>query len=207
MLKCSCGHENFPLTSAYNYGYDSTVRIVEFCHQCGARITEECPVCSRLHPLNTAMCSVYGLSIEAFREHMVGLETRAKIFRELPEMMEIMRVWASRVLNFKIAYFGILGLMISGFVSMFIATRELSGFIFVLGLIALLITTFFLLVIISTTSLRAGALWREKNPGVMEPGSIKVNSNSVRVNFNIDREHYSVTFQSRLRSFLLNQTS
>ena len=63
--------------------------MIEKCHQCGARITEECAVCSRLHPLNTVFCSVEGINIEEFVDAKADVSERLKVFMNLDAFKSI----------------------------------------------------------------------------------------------------------------------
>ena len=207
MLTCSRGHDNFPLTSVYNYGYDSSARIVEFCHQCGERITEKCEVCDRLHPIGTSVCSVYSLSIEAFKENMAGLETRVRVFKELPEVRDLVAKYSLHMSKIKaVALMGGAALLVSSFSLLNIFSKTLGASLCLFGMLSLLSSLVFSIGILTRIINRVTRLWDNKNSGVLAPCSIYIYSNQIKLDFDERNDWYYVSYRSRLRDFLLKQT-
>lgn len=69
-MKCpSCSCENLPVREAATIRgvMDSVVKLPAFCAQCGAALTEKCPVCRFQHAIGTKFCQAKGTDIEAWR--------------------------------------------------------------------------------------------------------------------------------------------
>lgn len=92
MLNCAvCGYENLPITDASVYGFAGghSLRMVERCHKCGARITEKCLVCRRFHPLGTIHCSLSGVKVQDFIDQRADVKTRLEAFKNSDDYNEI----------------------------------------------------------------------------------------------------------------------
>ena len=211
MLLCTvCGHDNFPFTNSQISGWASgqSLQMVEKCHQCGSRVAETCVVCDRLHPLNTMHCPIYGVSIAAFRNLEVDLETRVRIFKGLPRVKEAMAKEAKLLYWLKRAFLAVSAIIILSMITSGSKTAEI-----VLGSLSLnLLSVLVFLAIYARLSSRIGKgmapLWREKNSGFLEPHSIVVSRKYVHIDFDewVDRGDYS-SVKTSLRSRLINTLS
>lgn len=88
MIKCAvCGFDNLPVTSANIYGLAQgpSLRMVSWCHNCGAEIARKCPVCQQLHPLGTSFCPGEGISVQKLIDEQVSLKAQVAAFKNSDE--------------------------------------------------------------------------------------------------------------------------
>ena len=207
MLNCTvCGHDNFPFTNSQISGWASgqSLQMVSRCHQCGARVAEECKVCRRLHPLNTTHCSMNGVRIQDFLNLKTDIQTRAEVFRGLPEAQEAMAEMARYAYKIKRVFIASILALLGGFTA--IALLPIMGMIsFITGMTLLIVSVCWMVRVDSRISNRMMALWKNVNSGVLEPVYISVWSKRININFKSENTYCPMSLEDRLLNQILDQ--
>jgi len=162
MLNCiACGHDNLPITNEQTPGWvnGNSVQVVKHCHNCGARITEECDVCGNLHPLNTKNCSLHGVNIADFVSHRINAEERLSLFVLSRDVKEIVRVYR-RLKRFGRSVYLTLGLLM---LSILFPETLLTMFLFFSGAMSFLCGMLFEMYCEHVPDNLVHELWRSKN--------------------------------------------